>query len=327
MSELAAIPLAVSARGHAPTRERLLGLFDCSVGHNEELKALDADRRAAIRGLACLFSPVDEALLDTFPNLEIVSSFGVGYDHVDAMACAARGVVVTHTPGVLDDEVADTTIALLINTLRELPKAEAWMRAGNWKPGTAYPLTRLTLRTRTVGIFGMGRIGSAIVRRLEGFGVAIRYHNRRPVEGAPWPFDTSLMALARNCDTLICVAPATPETASSINADVLAALGPDGVLINVGRGSLVDEQALIEALGNGTIAAAGLDVFAREPEVPAALFDLPNAVLLPHVASASDHTRAAMGDLVIANLVEWFSGRPPLTPVPETSSFATRKRS
>lgn len=320
------IALAVSARGHAPTREKLLGLFDCTIGNNADLMVLPAERRKAIRGLACLFSPVDDALLDALPSLEIVSSFGVGYDHVDTAACAARGVVVTHTPGVLDDEVADTAIALLVNTLRELPRAEAWLRAGNWRPGTAYPLTPLTLRGRTVGIFGMGRIGAAIARRLEGFGVAIRYHNRRPVEGAPHPYDASLLELARNCDTLVCVAPATAQTAGAVNAQVLAALGPSGVLVNVGRGALVDEQALVEALRDRTIAAAGLDVYADEPHIPAALLDLENAVLLPHVASASVHTRAAMGDLVIANLAAWFAGKPPLTPVPETASIAAQRR-
>lgn len=326
MTALNDIPLAVSARGHGPTREKLLALFDCSVGSNDELAALPASRRKAIRGLACLFSPVDQAVLDALPALEIVSSFGVGYDHVDAKACAARGVVVTHTPGVLDDEVADTAVALLINTLRDLPRAENWLRAGNWKPGTAFPLTPLTLRGRTVGIFGMGRIGAAIARRLEAFGVAIRYHNRRPVEGAPYPYDPGLLDLARNCDTLVCVAPATPETEKAVNAEVLAALGPSGVLVNVGRGALVDEAALVAALADGTIAAAGLDVYADEPNVPDALFDLPNAVLLPHVASASVHTRAAMGDLVIANLTGWFSGKAPLTPVPETADLAASRR-
>ncbi len=327
MSTTHDIALAVSAGGHAPTREKLLTLFDCSVGANADLMALPEQRRAAIRGLACLFSRVDDALLDAFPSLEIVASFGVGYDHVDAHACARRSVVVTHTPGVLDDEVADTAIGLLINTLRDLPRAEAFLRAGNWRPGSAFPLSSLTLRARTVGIFGMGRIGSAIARRLEGFGVAIRYHNRRPVDGVPYAYDASLLDLARNCDTLICVAPATPQTRNAINAEVLAALGEHGVLINVGRGATVDEPALVSALSTGVIAAAGLDVFADEPNVPQDLIDLPNAVLLPHVASASVHTRSAMGDLVIANLQAWFAGKPALTPVPETEALNIRTAS
>ena len=310
--------LLISRRGHEPTRQKLVNRFDHVIAEPDEVLAMSEAERASISGFACLFSPVNSTLLDALPNLQIIASFGVGYDHIDAGAAAGRGVIVTHTPDVLDDEVADTAIGLLINTVRELPKAEAWLRDGEWVSEGNYPLTGLTLRERTAGIFGLGRIGLAIARRLEGFGISIRYHNRSKRSDVAYAYDESLLALARNCDTLINVAPATPQTRHAINADVLRALGNKGVFINVGRGMTVDEAALAQALTDGTIAAAGLDVFDDEPNVPKALMEAPNTSLLPHVASASEHTRAVMGDLVIENLTEWFSAGKALTPVPET---------
>ncbi len=259
---------------------------------------------------------VTDALMARLPALEIVSNFGVGYDSVDAEAAGRRGVVVTNTPGVLDDEVADLTVGLVLSTIRQLPQAERYLRAGKW-PSGAFPLTA-TLRDRTIGIVGMGRIGKAIAQRLEGFGRPIAYHSRRPVEGVPYKHYPDLLGLARDVDVLIVIVPGGPETNHMINAEVLAALGPTGSLINVARGSVVDEEALIKALQQGTIASAGLDVFANEPHVPEALIALDNVVLLPHVASATHLTRNAMGQLVVDNLTAWFSGRPPLTPVPET---------
>ncbi|QFR33217.1 2-hydroxyacid dehydrogenase [Ancylobacter sp. TS-1] len=259
---------------------------------------------------------VTDALMARLPALEIVANFGVGYDAVEAEAAGRRGVVVTNTPGVLDDEVADLTIGLLLATLRRIPQAERHLRAGKW-PSGGFPLTA-TLRDRTIGIVGMGRIGRAIARRLEGFGRPIAYHSRRPVADVPYAHYPDLLALARDVDALIVIVPGGPETDRMINAEVLAALGPTGVFVNVARGSVVDEPALIRALEDGTIAAAGLDVFADEPNVPAALIALDNAVLLPHVASATHVTRDAMGQLVVDNLLAWFDGRPPLTPVPET---------
>lgn len=311
----------VSSRGHSWTRERLVGRFDCTVAEPDEVMAMDEDARAGIAAFATLMSPVTPALIDALPNLRIVSSFGVGYDHVDAAHAARRGVIVTHTPHVLDDEVADTAIGLLLNTLRELPRAEAWLRAGKWQTEGNYPLTPLTLRGRTVGIFGLGRIGLAVARRLEGFGVAIQYHNRSQRADVAYPYHASLADLAEACDTLISVAPGTPETRHAIDAGILERLGPDGVLINVGRGSVVDETALADALHTGAIAAAGLDVFEDEPNVPQALLDAPNTCLLPHVASASVATRQAMGQLVVDNLAAWFAGDAPLTPVPETAAL------
>lgn len=259
---------------------------------------------------------VGSALFDTLPNLEIVSNFGVGYDTIDAAEAGRRGIVVTNTPDVLTDEVADLAIGLLISTLRHLPQVDRHLRAGKWLKG-AYPLTP-TLRGRKVGILGLGRIGRAVARRLEGFGVEIAYHNRRRVPDVPYRYEASLLDLARTTDTLMCVAPGGPETNGIVDAEILAALGPDGVLINVGRGSVVDEPALVAALRDKVILSAGLDVFTDEPRVPAELVAMDHVVLLPHVGSASVETRRAMGQLVVDNLIAWFSGRGPISPVPET---------
>jgi lactate dehydrogenase-like 2-hydroxyacid dehydrogenase len=261
--------------------------------------------------------PVDEALYARLPDLEIISSFGVGYDHIDARAAAKRGIVVTHTPDVLTEEVADTAIGLLLCTVRELPQAERYLRAGKWPEGN-YPLSRATLRNRTVGLVGMGRIGRAIARRLEAFGVPIVYHARQPRPDLAYRHYPRLIDMARDVDTLIVIVPGGPATRNMIDAKVLEALGPDGVLINVARGSVIDEDALIEALKRRKIFAAGLDVFVNEPDVPAELLKFDNVVLLPHLGSASVFTREKMDQLLVDNLRAWSRGEPPLTPVPET---------
>ncbi|MFH3479611.1 2-hydroxyacid dehydrogenase [Xanthobacter variabilis] len=279
-----------------------------------DLDSLDA---ASVRAIATRGAVrVDGALMDRLPALEIIANFGVGYDTVDAAAAAARDIVVTHTPDVLDEEVADLTLGLLLATVRCLPQADRFVRAGEWVKG-AFPLTA-TLRGRTVGMLGMGRIGRAIARRLEAFGVGVVYHSRRPVPDLAYTHFPDLMAMAGAVDTLVVIVPGGPATRHMVNAEVLAALGPQGVLVNVARGSVVDEAALLAALQARTILAAGLDVFAHEPHVPEAFFSLDNVVLLPHVGSATVHTRTAMGQLVVDNLVSWFEGRGPLTPVPET---------
>ncbi|TIT78071.1 MAG: 2-hydroxyacid dehydrogenase [Mesorhizobium sp.] len=281
------------------------------------------EMRQAVRGIAS-FGGISAAMIDALPNLEIIANFGVGYDSVDARHAATRGVMVTNTPDVLTEEVADTTIGLLINTVRELYNAEKWLRDGDWVNRGNYPLSRLTLRGRRIGIFGMGRIGLAVAHRLEAFGLPIAYHNRRKVEGLSYEYHATLKGLAEAVDTLICIAPGGAATEKAINAEILSALGPNGVFVNIGRGSTVDEAALVAALDKGTIAAAGLDVFADEPNVPKALLDAPNASLLPHVGSASDHTRRAMADLCVDNLVSWFRERRPLTPVLETAQVRPR---
>jgi lactate dehydrogenase-like 2-hydroxyacid dehydrogenase len=260
---------------------------------------------------------INDPFLARLPRLQIVASFGVGYDHIDANAAARRGIVVTHTPEVLTEEVADTALGLLLCTVRELPQAERHLRGGKWRNGD-YPLTRATLRNRIVGLVGMGRIGRAIARRLEAFGVPIAYHTRQPRREVAYRHYPNLVEMARAVDVLVVIVPGGTATRNLIDAKVLDALGPDGILINVARGSVVDEAALIAALKEGKIMAAGLDVFAKEPEVPEELLAMENVVLLPHVGSGSAFTREKMDQLMVDNILAWAEGKPPLTPVPET---------
>lgn len=310
--------ILIPARLHPHAKERIETAFRVLTIERADAGLLSEEQRREVKGIAAA-TVIDAAFIDAFPNLQIIANFGVGYDGVDAAHAGQRGVMVTNTPDVLTEEVADATIGLLLNTLREFPKAEAYLRAGRWAGEGAYPLTRLTLRGRSIGIFGMGRIGQAIARRLEAFGLPISYHNRNPVPGIACQYYDSLLGLAGNVDTLISVAPGGAATEKAVDARVLAALGPNGVFVNIGRGSTVDEAALERALADGTIAAAGLDVFADEPHVPQGLLDAENACLLPHVASASVHTREAMADLVADNLVSWFTKGRAITPVAETA--------
>jgi lactate dehydrogenase-like 2-hydroxyacid dehydrogenase len=271
-----------------------------------------------VRAIAAVagHGPVDGALMARFPKLEIVSSFGVGYDHIDAKWASQHGVIVTNTPDVLNEEVADTALGLLLATVRHLPQAERYLRAGNWPKHGDYQLTP-SLRDRTVGIVGMGRIGKAIARRLDAMNVPVIYHARRPAD-VPYRHYPNLIEMARNADVLLVITPGGAATRNLINAEVLAALGPEGILINMARGSVVDEAALIEALQGRKILSAGLDVFANEPSVPQELIEMENVVLLPHVGSASIATRRAMDQLVADNIISWFAGKGALTPVPET---------
>ncbi len=270
--------------------------------------------RALVRGG---HASVGRALIERCPGIEIIASFGVGYDGIDVAAAAEHKVIVTNTPDVLTEEVADTALGLLLMTVRELPAAERHLRAGQWVTKGAYRLTP-SLRDRTVGIIGLGRIGKAIARRLDAMLVPVVYHSRRPVDGVPYRYYDSLPAMAGDVNVLLSVVPGNAATRHLVDAGVLDALGADGIFINVGRGTSVDEDALIAALRDRRILAAGLDVFANEPHVPDALLALPNAVLLPHVGSASVYTRTAMGRLVVDNLRSWFEDGRPLTPVAET---------
>jgi lactate dehydrogenase-like 2-hydroxyacid dehydrogenase len=274
---------------------------------------------AGVRAIACCATSelLGDAFMRRFPKLQIISSFGVGYDHIDAKAAAAHGVIVTNTPEVLTEEVADTALALLLCTVREFPQAERYLRAGKWLQ-KAYPLTKGTLRNRTVGIVGMGAIGQAIARRLEAFGVPVVYHARQQRPQLRYRYYPKLLDMARDVDTLLVIVPGGAATANMINAEVLNALGPNGILINMARGSVVDEPALIKALAEKRIMAAGLDVFAKEPEVPQELIAMDNVVLFPHLGSASIHTRDRMDQLVVDNIAAWAAGKPPLTPVAET---------
>jgi len=261
--------------------------------------------------------PISPEFMQRFPRLKQVSSFGVGYDHVDAKWAGEHGIVVTNTPEVLNEEVADTALGLLLCTVREFPQSDRYVRAGKWLKAQ-YPLTKATLRNRTVGMVGMGRIGRAIARRLEAFKVPVVYHSRKPQPGVTYKYYPKLVDMARDVDTLMVIVPGGAATQNIINAEVLKALGPNGILINMARGSVVDEPALIEALKSRTIYSAGLDVFANEPQVPKELLEMDHIVLFPHLGSSTEVTRAAMDQLVVDNILAWAAGKPPLTPVPET---------
>lgn len=311
------IAVLVPGKIHDRVLAQLKDRFEViSVERDETLK-LDAETAQRIRGVA-LSGAFPAVWFEQLPNVEIVASFGVGYDGIDAKLAGSKGIIVTNTPDVLNDEVADTAIALLLNTIRELPKAEAWLRDGNWKPGSAYPLTRYSLKGRHVGLYGLGRIGLEIAKRLEPFKVKISYHTRSRHADAPYNYHPTLKGLAEAVDTLVAIVPKTPQTHKTVNADILSALGPDGIVVNVGRGWTVNEDDLIAALNAGTIGGAGLDVFYDEPNVPAGLLSAPNTVLVPHVGSASIPTRNAMADLVAENLISWFEQGKPVTPVAET---------
>ena len=274
---------------------------------------------ADIGAIACAATNemISGGLMARFPKLEILASFGVGYDHVDVKWAAAHGVVVTNTPGVLTEEVADTALGLLLCTVREFPQAERFVRTGNWVE-QGYPLSKATLRNRTVGMVGMGAIGQAIARRLEAFGVPVVYHTRAPRRELAYRHYPSLVDMARAVDILMVIVPGGPSTQNMINAEVLDALGREGILINMARGSVVDEPALIKALKEKRIMSAGLDVYVKEPEVPKELIAMENVVLFPHLGSASVFTREKMDQLVVDNILAWAAGKPPLTPVPET---------
>ena len=272
-----------------------------------------------VRAIACSDTAckIPGDLMARFANLEIVASFGVGYDHMDVKWAAAHNVVLTNTPDVLTEEVADTALGLLLCTVREFPQAERYLRAGKWRERN-YPLTKATLRNRTVGMVGMGAIGQAIARRLDAFGVPVVYHTRKPRRDVSYLHCPSLLEMARAVDILMVIVPGGPGTQNLINAEVLEALGPEGILINMARGSVVDEPALIKALQDKRIMAAGLDVFAKEPDVPQELIAMDNVVLFPHLGSASVYTREKMDQLVVDNIAAWAAGKPPLTPVAET---------
>mgnify|MGYP005810467417 CR=1 FL=1 len=260
---------------------------------------------------------LDGDFMGQFPKLEIVAHMGVGYDIIDAKWAAAHGIVVTHTPDVLTEEVADLALGLLLATVRQIPQADRFLRAGKWRDGM-FPLTG-SLRGRHLGILGLGRIGKAIAKRAEAFGMHVAYHGRSRQEDVPYTFYPALRDLAAACSVLVVVAPGGAATRNIVNAEILEALGPEGILINVARGSVVDEAALVAALRDKKIMSAGLDVFANEPHVPQELIDMEHVVLLPHVGSASREVRLAMGQLTLDNILAWAAGEPALTAVPETN--------
>ncbi|MCB1341798.1 MAG: 2-hydroxyacid dehydrogenase [Pseudooceanicola sp.] len=287
-----------------------------------------ADRAAFLAEMApkiaycCTTAGIETAVMDALPNLKIVSSFGVGYDSIDAAHAAKKGIIVTHTPNVLNDEVANTAILLWFATARKLPAYDRYVRDGRWEREGATPLTSST-QGRTVGILGLGRIGQAIADRLAVFGATPVYHSRSKKD-VPYKYYPDLTEMARDSDVLICITPGGPETKHIVSAQVIDALGPEGILVNVARGSVVDEAAMVKALQEGRLGGAGLDVFEEEPKVPSALFGMENVTLQPHVGSATNETRRAMGDLTCDNLFQFLKDGTAITPVPECAHLVGR---
>lgn len=262
---------------------------------------------------------VPDDLLSRLPNLEIISNYGVGYDGVNTDLATARGIPVCHTPDVLNEEVATTTVMLYLAIWRNFEAEMEQARSGRWETEGQLTLPR-SADGRKIGIVGLGRIGKAIAAKLAPWASEIMYHGRRK-QDVPFTYFASLKEMATACDTLINITPGGEHTFHMIDREVMDAIGADGNLINVGRGSTVDEAAMIKALQEGTLGGAGLDVFENEPHIPQALRDLPNTVLLPHVGSATIETRQAMGDLAVDNLIAWKNGEPLLSPVPESRSL------
>jgi hydroxypyruvate reductase len=253
--------------------------------------------------------------MSAMPGLKAIVHFGVGYETTDVAYARSRGIVVSNTPDVLTDCVADLAVGALIDVLRRLPAADRYVRRGDWLHGQ-FPLATKVSGKR-VGILGLSRIGRAIAHRLTAFDCQLSYHSRHPVPDAPYPYSSSPAALAEAVDVLVVATSGGPATAGLVSADVLAALGPNGYLVNIARGSVVDEPALVQALTSGTIAGAALDVFADEPNVPPELLDMDNVVLLPHIASATTETREAMGELAFRNLHHFMTEGTLITPVPD----------
>jgi hydroxypyruvate reductase len=305
----------VAARLWAPMMESLHGAFQVHDRVHQTDPAAFAAVAPRIRAIAASGeSKVPRELIAQLPALEIISVFGVGYDGIDVTAARERGIAVTHTPNVLNDEVADLAMALVLAVSRRIPQADRYVREGKW-PGGPMPLARKVSGSR-LGIVGLGRIGMAIAKRAAAFDMSIAYTARSAKAESSYRYFPSAAALAAEVDFLVVITPGGAGTRKLIDATVLRALGKNGYLINVARGSVVDEAALIEALANGTIAGAGLDVFESEPNVPAELRALDNVVLTPHIGSATWQTRQAMSDLAFGNLEAHFAGRPLLSPVP-----------
>jgi lactate dehydrogenase-like 2-hydroxyacid dehydrogenase len=301
---------------YGPSMERLEREFNVHKLTTAPDKAkLLAEVGPRIRGIQGSGSAaVEGKLIEALPKLEIISCFGVGYDGVDVAAARKRNIVVTNTPDVLNDCVADLAIGLLLAASRGITWGDRYVRAGKWLAG-AMPL-QTKVSGKRLGIVGMGRIGRTIAKRLSGFDMQMAYHTRRRQPDVPFRHYEKMVDLAKDSDFLVLIVPGGKDTFHMVNEDVLRALGPKGILVNVARGSVVDEKALVKCLQEGALGGAGLDVFEDEPRMPEALWKMDNVVLTPHVASATHETRAAMGKLCIDNLVEHFAGRPALTPVP-----------
>ncbi|WP_413736339.1 2-hydroxyacid dehydrogenase [Sodalis sp. RH21] len=258
-------------------------------------------------------SVVTEEFIDRFPKLALIADFGVGYDGIDVAAAQRRGIAVCNTPDVLTEDVADMAMGLLLATSRQIVGAQRFIEQGGWARG-GYPWTKKVSGSR-LGIIGMGRIGHAIAKRAAAFDMTIAYNDYRQLPDGPWQFYPSLVELAAASDFLVVCVNGGEKTRSLVNAEVMAALGAEGILINIARGTVVDEADLVHAVEQGIIGGAGLDVFSVEPKVPAALFNRPNVVITPHMSSATHATRRAMSDLVFENIAAFVAGKPLLTPV------------
>lgn len=273
--------------------------------------ALLAEVKDKVRGIAG--GNVGPALMDKLPRLEIIANFGVGYDSIDVAAAKARNIRVTNTPNVLNDAVAEITIGLMLALSRRLVEADKYVRAGKW-PGGSFAFAR-ELNGKTVGILGLGRIGKEIAVRAQAMKMRVVYHGRHRQADEPFVYYSDLAEMARDADWLVIIAPGGKGTEKIVSRKVLDALGPEGFLVNMARGTLVDEAAMVEMLQSGRLGGAALDVFEKEPQVPEALFGLDNVVLSPHQGSATSQTRDKMGALVVANLDAWFAGEPLLSAV------------
>lgn len=307
--------LVITAKGHKGTFDRLVQEFSAiNLFEAKDRAAALKEAAPRVRALAHTgHSHVDAALMDALPKLEIISNFGVGVDQIDLDAAKKRGIIVTNTAGALNECVADCAMALVLNTLRKIPQSGVYLRAGLWQAQGTYPLGS-SIGGKTLGILGLGRIGEAIATRAQAFGMTIRYHNRNK-KNVPFAYDADAVTLAKNSDVLMVITPGGADTDKLVNAQVLDALGPQGYLVNVARGTVVDEKVVLHYLQEKKIAGAGLDVFEHEPKVPPEFFALDNVVLTPHVASATHETRTAMGNLQIENLLLHFAGKPVKTPV------------
>ncbi len=315
MAQNSGIEVLTAAQLWPPMMEALRGTFRVHDRTHQSDAAAFAAAAPSIRAIAASGeSKVPRELIAQLPALEIVSVFGVGYDGVDVAAARERGIAVTHTPNVLNDEVADLAMALVLAVSRRLVEADKYVRSGAWANGPM-PLARKVSGAR-MGIVGLGRIGLAIAKRAEAFGMSIAYTSRHARNDTAYPYFPNPEKLAAAVDFLVVITPGGAATRRLIDAKVLAALGKSGYLVNVARGSVVDEQALVTALREGMIAGAGLDVFENEPNVPSELLGLDNVVLTPHIGSATWQTRQAMADLAFGNLQAHFAGKPLLSPVP-----------
>ena len=307
--------LIVTGRMYPPT----LAALDSAYTTHKLFEAQDRDAMIAsvadrITAVASSNSGgIDGATMAKLPKLKVISHFGVGYDTVDVDAARKRGITVTNTPDVLTDDVADLAIALLLATVRKVPQGDRYVREGKWLKG-AMPLTD-TIQGKTLGVIGMGRIGRAIAKRAEAFNLKVAYQGPSKKNDVTWSYYADLVALAMDVDFLVAACPGGEATRGIVNRAVIEALGPKGVFVNISRGTVADEPALLEALQQGRLGGAGLDVFVDEPDVPTGFLTLDNVVLQPHVGSASHQTRTAMGQLVIDNLAAHFSGKPLLTPI------------